>query len=234
MGVGMLEPTSFNIESNGIRMAFLGLKNGEQDCDVTSTNALESYHSELKRLTSPQHGLIVELDKKKCSNSEHVAYEFRVKRISAIGVDDDILQEIHKFLFPVQQMLITGFDIYISHGLVNLEVPRMTEAEKATENRQLAVSELMKRVHDMYWRVEKTEHTEFWISKTLPLQSESPPVLKVYAYLTRQMKENPKSPKPQVLVPAHKDNNSRNLQLYSKSTSSSSIDHQSTSGTFAN
>jgi transposase-like protein len=25
---------------------------------VTSTNALESYHSELKRLTSPQHGLI--------------------------------------------------------------------------------------------------------------------------------------------------------------------------------
>lgn len=128
-----------NIESNSIRMAFPGLKNGEQDCDVifctvhimrtwmnkiydkkmrqkmihamhkrtkigcedlvqqainecsittiknyitrnytknihqwalwarqhfplllqvTSTNALESYHSELKSLTSPQHGLI--------------------------------------------------------------------------------------------------------------------------------------------------------------------------------
>uniref|UniRef100_U9T134 FAR1 domain-containing protein n=1 Tax=Rhizophagus irregularis (strain DAOM 181602 / DAOM 197198 / MUCL 43194) TaxID=747089 RepID=U9T134_RHIID len=96
-----------NIESNSIRMAFPGLKNGEQDCDVTSTNALESYHSELKSLTSPQHGLIgachkiVELDKKKCSDSEHVAYEFRVKRISAVGVDDDILQEIHKFPFPV-------------------------------------------------------------------------------------------------------------------------------------
>ncbi|CAB4421298.1 unnamed protein product [Rhizophagus irregularis] len=109
-----------NIESNSIRMAFPGLKNGEQDCDVifctvTSTNALESYHSELKRLTSPQYGLIgachkiVELDKKKCSDSEHVAYEFRVKRISAVGVDDDILQEIHKFPFPVQQMLINEF-----------------------------------------------------------------------------------------------------------------------------
>ncbi|PKY62263.1 hypothetical protein RhiirA4_432418 [Rhizophagus irregularis] len=225
-----------NIESNSIRMAFPGLKNGEQDCDVifctvTSTNALESYHSELKRLTSPQHGLIgachkiVELDKKKCSDSEHVAYEFRVKRISAVGVDDDILQEIHKFPFPVQQMLISefcavegrmekgksapgltslhcyclffhryllpcrhifhehaygvtklltsdvwekfqrmfdeaGFDIYISRGLVDLEVPRMTEAEKATENRRLAVSELMERVRDMYWRVEETGNIE--------------------------------------------------------------------------
>ena len=128
-----------NIESNGIKMAFLGLENGEQECDiifctvhimrtwisriyhkktrqkmiqamykrtrigcenlvqqainecpiptikqyisrnytrnihqwalcarqhsplllqVTSTNALESYHSELKRTSSPQHGLI--------------------------------------------------------------------------------------------------------------------------------------------------------------------------------
>ncbi|GBB95980.1 hypothetical protein RclHR1_02660001, partial [Rhizophagus clarus] len=298
-----------NIESNSIRMAFPGLKNGEQDCDiifctvyimrtwmnkiydkktrqkmihamhkrtkigckdlvqqainecsimtiknyitrnytkniyqwalwarqhsplllqVTSTNALESYHSELKRLTFSQHGAchkIVELDKKKCSDSEHVAYEFRVKRILAVGVDDDILQEIHKFPFPVQQMLISefcavkgrmekgksapgltslhcyclffhryllpcrhifhehaygvtklltsdvwekfqrmfdkaGFDIYISRGLVDLEVPRMTEAEKATENRRLAVSELMERVRDMYWRVEETGNIE--------------------------------------------------------------------------
>ncbi|RHZ86875.1 hypothetical protein Glove_43g65 [Diversispora epigaea] len=45
---------------------------------VTSTNALESFHSELKRTTSPQHGII----------------------------DEEILQEIHKFPFPVQKMLI--------------------------------------------------------------------------------------------------------------------------------
>ncbi|CAB5217379.1 unnamed protein product [Rhizophagus irregularis] len=169
-----------NIESNSIKMAFPGLKNGEQECEVffctvhivrvwmnkiydkkirqkmihamhkrtrigcenivqealnecsnstikkyimrnyvknthqwvlwahqhsplllqvTSTNSLESYHSELKRTTSPQHhGLI-----------EHVAYEFRTKKISAIGIDDEILDEIHKFPFPVQQMLINEF-----------------------------------------------------------------------------------------------------------------------------
>ncbi|UZO29430.1 uncharacterized protein OCT59_022906 [Rhizophagus irregularis] len=35
----------------------------------------------------------------------------------------------------------------------------------------------------------------------LRYESESSPVLKAYAYLTRQVKENPKSPKPQVVVP---------------------------------
>ncbi|PKC55004.1 kinase-like protein [Rhizophagus irregularis] len=87
--------------------------------------------------------------------------------------------------------------------------------------------------YDNHWFLLR-EHTELRISKTLPLQSETPPVLKAYAYLTRRAKENPKSPKPQVLVPAHGDNNSRNLRSHSKSTSSSSIDQQSTSGTFAN
>ena len=46
------------------------------------------------------------LDEKKQSDSEHVAYEFCTKKISFIGIDDDILTEIHKFFFPVQQMLI--------------------------------------------------------------------------------------------------------------------------------
>ena len=41
-------------------------------------------------------------NKKKRSGSEHVAYEFRTKRISVIGIDDEILQEIYKFPFPVQ------------------------------------------------------------------------------------------------------------------------------------
>ncbi|CAB4490569.1 unnamed protein product [Rhizophagus irregularis] len=298
-----------NIESNSIKMAFPGLKNGEQECEVffctvhivrvwmnkiydkkirqkmihamhkrtrigcenivqealneysnstikkyimrnyvknthqwalwtrqhsplllqvTSTNSLESYHSELKRTTSPQHGLIgacqkiVALDKKKRADSEHVAYEFRTKKISAIGIDDEILDEIHKFPFPVQQMLInefcavegriekgkaapgltslncnclffhryllpchhifhenmygtmkllipdvwkkfqqmfdeSGFEIYIHRELVDLEVPvfKMTEAEKAMENRRLAVSELTERIRDIYWRVEE-------------------------------------------------------------------------------
>ena len=47
--------------------------------------------------------------------------------------------------------------------------------------------------YDNHWFLRR-EHEKLWISKTLPLQSESPPVLKAYAYLTRQAKENTKSP----------------------------------------
>jgi hypothetical protein len=52
---------------------------------------------------------VVALDEKKRSDSERVAYEFRIKKISAVGIDDEVLQEIHKFPFPVQQMLINEF-----------------------------------------------------------------------------------------------------------------------------
>jgi hypothetical protein len=82
--------------------------------------------------------------------------------------------------------------------------------------------------YDNHWFLCR-EHTELWISKTLPLQSESPPVLKAYAYLTRQAKENPKSPKLQVLVPAQRDNNSRTLRSHSKSSSNSSLNNQASS-----
>ena len=44
----------------------------------------------------------------------------------------------------------TGFDVYIHCELVELEVPRITEAEKALENRQLTVSKLIERTHDIY------------------------------------------------------------------------------------
>ncbi|CAB4427751.1 unnamed protein product [Rhizophagus irregularis] len=86
--------------------------------------------------------------------------------------------------------------------------------------------------YDNHWFLCR-EHTKLWISKTLSLESESPPVLKAYAYLTRQAKENPNSPKPQVLVPAQGDNNSRTLRSNSKSSSSSSLTNQASS-TFSN
>ncbi|GBC09904.1 hypothetical protein RclHR1_00920022 [Rhizophagus clarus] len=82
--------------------------------------------------------------------------------------------------------------------------------------------------YDNHWFLRR-EHAKLWISKTLSLQSESPPVLKAYAYLTRRAKENPKSPKPQVLVPAQGDNNSRTLRSHSKSSSSSSLNNQASS-----
>ncbi|RHZ83373.1 hypothetical protein Glove_95g75 [Diversispora epigaea] len=79
---------------------------------VTTTNPLESYHSELKRLTSPLHSLIgavhnvVEIDCKRRSDSERAAFNFRTKKVSAYGVDSDIIEEIHKFPFPLQHLLI--------------------------------------------------------------------------------------------------------------------------------
>ncbi|PKY39722.1 hypothetical protein RhiirA4_440230 [Rhizophagus irregularis] len=80
---------------------------------VTSTNSLESFHSELKRLTSSSHGLIgtvyniAKIDCKKITDSEKAAFEFRTKKISVYGVDDDIVEEIHKFPFQIQHLLVT-------------------------------------------------------------------------------------------------------------------------------
>lgn len=53
-----------------------------------------------------------------------------------------------------------GFDVYIHRELVNLEVFNITEVEEATENRRLAVNELMERVRDTYWRVEEGGNIE--------------------------------------------------------------------------
>ncbi|POG67678.1 hypothetical protein GLOIN_2v1481403 [Rhizophagus irregularis DAOM 181602=DAOM 197198] len=76
---------------------------------VTSTNLLESFHSELKKITSSLHGAvhnIVNIDYKKRSEAEIASFDFRIKKISVYGVDDDILEEIKKFPFPFQQLII--------------------------------------------------------------------------------------------------------------------------------
>lgn len=49
---------------------------------------------------------IVLIDRKKLADSESVALNFRTKKISAYGIDDETLKEIHKFPFPLQQMLV--------------------------------------------------------------------------------------------------------------------------------
>ncbi|RIB24864.1 hypothetical protein C2G38_2167451 [Gigaspora rosea] len=78
---------------------------------VTSTNSLESYHSELKRTTSQTYGLIeacikvAALDQKKHTDSEYISFEFCIKKISVAGVDHEILDELHKFTYPIQQLL---------------------------------------------------------------------------------------------------------------------------------
>ncbi|POG82278.1 kinase-like domain-containing protein [Rhizophagus irregularis DAOM 181602=DAOM 197198] len=87
--------------------------------------------------------------------------------------------------------------------------------------------------YDNHWFLRR-EHAKLWISKTLPLQSASPPVLKAYAYLTRRAKENPKSPKPQVVVPVQGDNDSHTLQSHSKSSSNSSLNQKAFSSSLNN
>ncbi|GBB86839.1 hypothetical protein RclHR1_13290007 [Rhizophagus clarus] len=145
-----------------------------------------------------------------------------------------------RFIVSDEEDVRNALNVNICMTLNDLTGPDYVYSRKSTDtpgipdfNCHLVDMVFLPPSYENHWFLRR-EHTELWISKTLPLQSESPPVLKAYAYLTRRAKENPKSPKPQVLVPAHGDNNSRNLRSHSKSTSSSSIDHQSTSGTFAN
>ncbi|RIA99152.1 hypothetical protein C1645_811899 [Glomus cerebriforme] len=77
--------------------------------------------------------------------------------------------------------------------------------------------------------MEKQTFPEFYQTSKDKDVSESPSVLKTYAYLTQRVKENPKSPKPQVVVLVQGDNNSHNLWSHSKSSSSSSLNNQTSS-----
>jgi hypothetical protein len=51
------------------------------------------------------HG-VVNIDCKKRSEAEGTSFDFRIKKVSAYGIDDDILEEIRKFPFPFQQLII--------------------------------------------------------------------------------------------------------------------------------
>ncbi|CAG8733010.1 42484_t:CDS:2 [Gigaspora margarita] len=54
-----------------------------------------------------------------------------------------------------QNMFVeNGFEIYEHRELVEIKLPRKTEAEKAAENRRLIVSELIERTRNAYWRME--------------------------------------------------------------------------------
>jgi hypothetical protein len=49
---------------------------------------------------------IVAINCKKRSDSKSAAFNFRVKKVSAYGVEKDIIEEIHKFSLPFQHLLI--------------------------------------------------------------------------------------------------------------------------------
>ncbi|RHZ83539.1 hypothetical protein Glove_91g5 [Diversispora epigaea] len=171
------------IEAKGVKKAFSGINAGEQESlwarqhsplllQVTTTNPLESYYSELKRLTSSLHGLIgavhniVDIDYKKRSDSERVAFDFRTKKVSAYRIDDNIIEEIHKFPFSLQNLLVketcavmdriekdkgppeSGYEIY--EGCESIIEFVEIEKQKETENRRLTVVELTERIRDRY------------------------------------------------------------------------------------
>ncbi|CAG8568451.1 9920_t:CDS:2 [Cetraspora pellucida] len=129
---------------------------------MTSTNFLESYHSKLKQISSPHHGLIgicnriVIIDTKKQSDSEYVGFEFHTKKISVIGINYKILDEIHKLSYPVQKLIVneifaiekrlkkdSRFEINEYQELVEIKKPKRTKAKKVTENRCIIVDELI-------------------------------------------------------------------------------------------
>ncbi|RHZ70423.1 hypothetical protein Glove_271g92 [Diversispora epigaea] len=49
---------------------------------------------------------VVEIDCEKRSDFERVVFDFCTEKVSAYGVDTDIIEEIHRFPFPLQHLLI--------------------------------------------------------------------------------------------------------------------------------
>jgi len=72
---------------------------------------------------------IVALDIKKRSDSERVAFNFRTKKISTYGLEDEILEEIHKFPFPLQQMLIKEADAVMDRLTKGKGAPGLTSLD---------------------------------------------------------------------------------------------------------
>uniref|UniRef100_U9U9Y6 ZSWIM1/3 RNaseH-like domain-containing protein n=1 Tax=Rhizophagus irregularis (strain DAOM 181602 / DAOM 197198 / MUCL 43194) TaxID=747089 RepID=U9U9Y6_RHIID len=75
-----------------------------EDADTVAEALTIIRNNELKKTTSSSHGLIGAAHK--VVNVESASFDFRIKKISAYGVDVDILEEIQKFPFPFQQLII--------------------------------------------------------------------------------------------------------------------------------
>ncbi|PKK74654.1 hypothetical protein RhiirC2_774515 [Rhizophagus irregularis] len=94
---------------------------------------------------------------KKRSEAKSASFDFCIKKISVYGVDVDILEEIQKFPFPFQQLIIREACAHIFHEYMysNKLLTTDTEQQKNTKNRRIAMGELTKRMHDRYWHVEE-------------------------------------------------------------------------------
>ncbi|RHZ83977.1 hypothetical protein Glove_86g243 [Diversispora epigaea] len=123
-----------SIEAKGIRKAFPGISAGEQECEVilcvvhvmriwmtkiydkktrNIMNAAMHKRTKIGCEKLIQEAInncavhnIVDIDCKKRTDSERAAFDFRIKKVSAYGVDNDIIGEIHKFPFSIQHLLV--------------------------------------------------------------------------------------------------------------------------------
>ncbi|KAF8950179.1 hypothetical protein BGZ46_004691 [Entomortierella lignicola] len=102
-----------NYSKNTEKWALWARQHSSLLLQVTNTNPLESYHSELKRATSRTHGLfsaslkIIEVDKKMRAVSQKDAFNFSAKSIAIAGLGGDILSQIQKFPYPIQKSMAT-------------------------------------------------------------------------------------------------------------------------------
>ncbi|CAJ0915777.1 4888_t:CDS:2, partial [Entrophospora sp. SA101] len=141
------------------------------------------------------------------------------------------------------ETLILVIEVKRKHILEGIKEQAFPEFYQASEKARMVIQQIYNYMgenklrygilttYDNHWFLCQ-EHTELWVSKTLPLEPKSPPVLKAYAYLTQQAKENPNSPHPlQVPVQAHGNNNSYVLQSQLKLSSNQSANQQTTPST---
>ncbi|CAG8447347.1 150_t:CDS:2 [Gigaspora rosea] len=99
---------------------------------ITSTNPLESFHSELKAKISVQYGacqILLELDNKKMMAAKKTATEFRTKRISLTNVRPEVLNEIHKFPFPLQRLVAEEVHAVAKRLEEGKSLPNLASAE---------------------------------------------------------------------------------------------------------
>ncbi|PKK61953.1 kinase-like protein [Rhizophagus irregularis] len=143
--------------------------------------------------------------------------------------------------FYLASLLVLTIEVKRKHVLQEIGENTLPEFYRKNEKARMVVQQIFNYMeennlrysilstYDSHWFL-KREHTKLWISRTLPLQSVSPPVLKTYAYLAQHAQSDPYSLHPlQVPVQADGDNNSRTLRSHSKLLSNQAPDQQSSS-----
>ncbi|GBC43755.2 hypothetical protein GLOIN_2v1777473 [Rhizophagus irregularis DAOM 181602=DAOM 197198] len=164
-------------------MGLMGLATFPLLLQVTSTNSLESFHSELKKTTSSSHGLInaahkvINVDCKKRSEAESASFDFCIKKIftKACAMMNRLekgksmpgLTSLNCFCLFRHRYLLPCKHIFHEHMYSNKLLTTNTEQQKNAENQRIAVSELTERIRDRYWRIEEmgdVEKTQSFIS----------------------------------------------------------------------